>query len=254
MSAMQTLTAPAFRFDVEPLAALGERLHDAYAAARPFPHVVIDDFLPPDAAALALEEFPPPESPIWLDWHNRAPQFQPKKLGIGHVSRLGSHVPFIQQLLLAFNAYPIINFLEKLTGIQGLVPDPHYVGGGLHQILPGGRLAIHSDFSLHPQLKLYRRINLLLYLNHDWRDEYGGHLELWERAMKQPTLSIAPIFNRCVVFNTDRYSYHGHPDPLTTPEGVTRKSIALYYYSAAPKEGEAEDRETLWQARPGETF
>ena len=241
-------------FDVEPLQALGERLRKAYAAAAPFPHVVIDYFLPEAVAARVLEEFPGPDSPIWLDWRNRAPQYQPRKLGIGHISRLGAAIPFTQQLLLAFNTYPVINFLERLTGIPGLAPDPHYVGGGLHQILPGGRLAIHSDFSRHPQLKLYRRINLLLYLNRDWREDYGGYLELWDRKMRQRTASIAPTFNRCVIFNTDRYSFHGHPDPLATPEGVTRKSIALYYYSAAPKEGEAEDRTTLWQARPGETF
>jgi hypothetical protein len=241
-------------FRIEPLAELGDRLRKAYAAAAPFPHVVIDDFLPAEVAGRVLEEFPPPDSPIWLDWRNRAPLHQPKKLGIGHVSRLGAQVPFIQQLLLAFNAYPVINFLERLTGIAGLVPDPHYVGGGLHQILPGGKLAIHSDFSLHPQLKLYRRINLLLYLNRDWQEEYGGYLELWDRKMRQRTASIAPVLNRCVIFNTDRFSFHGHPDPLATPDGVTRKSIALYYYAAEAGDGDVEDRPTLWQARPGETF
>ncbi len=257
LTAMQTRVrlepagAAPVMFEAGPLAELGDQLCKDYAAAAPFPHAVIDDFLPGEVAGQALEEFPPPESPVWLDWRGRDPLHQPRKLGIGHISRLGSAVPFTRQLLTALNTFPVIDFLERLTGIAGLIPDPHFVGGGLHQILPGGRLAVHSDFSLHPQLKLYRRINLLLYLNRDWGEDYGGDLELWGREMRQCVVKIAPVFNRCVIFNTDRFSFHGHPDPLAAPEGVTRKSIALYYYSAEARAGEAEDRPTLWQARPG---
>lgn len=249
---LPTRLAPASRFvfDHARLVDIAERLSAGYAAAEPFPNAVIDDFLPPAAAEQVLQEFPAPDSPVWLDWKNRDLVHQPKKLGIGHISRMGPVAPFIQEVLAAFNSFPMIDFLERLSGIEGLIPDPHYVGGGLHQILPGGKLAIHSDFSFHAQLKLYRRINLLLYLNRDWRPEYAGRLELWDAPMRRPVRSIEPIFNRCVIFNTDRTSFHGHPDPLAAPEGVTRKSIALYYYTAQPKPGDSEHRDTLWQARP----
>lgn len=243
-------TGARFAFDQDRLARLGKQLHQSYAAAEPFPNAVIDDFLPLEAAERILDEFPTPDSPVWLDWTTRDTAHQPKKLGIGHISRMGSAAPFTQEVLQAFNSFPMIDFLERLTGIDGLVPDPHFIGGGLHQILPGGQLKIHSDFSFHDKLKLYRRINLLLYLNRDWRPEYGGDLELWDAGMSQRVKAIAPLFNRCVVFNTDRTSFHGHPDPLPAPDGVTRKSIALYYYTAEPKPGEPEHRTTLWQKRP----
>ena len=141
--------------------------------------------------------------------------------------------PFTRQLLNQFNAATMIEFLEALTGIEHLVPDPHYWGGGLHQIERGGFLKVHADFNHHPRLNLDRRLNLLLYLNRDWRDEYGGHLELWNREMTAVVHRIPPIFNRCVIFNTTSFAYHGHPEPLQCPEGMTRKSMALYYYSNA---------------------
>ena len=234
-------------FDAQHLAHLGEQLQPAYQAASPFPHVIIDDFLPAEAAARILDEFPKPGSPIWLE---RDPDHQPGKFGMGHVRRLGTDLPYTQQVLMALNAFPIINFLERLTGISGLTPDPHYMGGGLHQTGAGGSLAIHSDFNFHRRLRLFRRINLLIYLNRDWRDEYGGNLELWDRDMTECVVSVAPVFNRCVIFNTDQHSFHGQPDPLNTPEGVTRNSLALYYFTASPREGEEASYKTLWQLRP----
>ena len=249
---MATGSQELFTFDVEGLSGTAERLRGGYASARPFPHAVIDDFLPEPVARQLLRSFPAPDSDIWLDWKKRDIVHQPKKLGIGAAGRLRTDHPFIQHVLFAFNSYPVIHFLEQLTGIEGLIPDPHYSGGGLHQILPGGKLAIHSDFNVHPLMKVWRRLNLLLYLNEDWRADYGGNLELWDGGMNRCIKSIAPLFNRCVVFNTDRRSYHGHPEPLNTPEGVTRKSLALYYYSAAPAPGEDEQRPVLWQRRPQE--
>ena len=118
-----------------------------------------------------------------------------------------------------------------MTGIQSLIPDPSFQGGGLHQIVPGGKLGIHADFNKHSRFGLDRRLNLLLYLNKNWREEYGGHLELWDRDMTHCEAKVAPIFNRVMVFGTTDFTYHGHPDPLRCPEGMTRKSLALYYFS-----------------------
>ena len=240
-----------FLFDAEALSVRAKTHREAYVSAAPFPHIVLDDFLPEQVAQFALDQFPGVDAPIWLDWKTREPTHQPLKQGLGEIGRMGGHYPHVQQILQAFNSFPVVQFLEQLTGIEGLIPDPYFRGGGLHQILPGGHLSIHSDFNFHPKLKLYRRLNLLLYLNRDWRPEYGGDLELWNADMTRCVRSIAPVFNRCVIFNTDRASFHGHPRPLNTPAGVTRKSIALYYYSAAPAPGEAEKRPVLWQEAAG---
>ena len=101
----------------------------------------------------------------------------------------------------------------------------------MHEIKKGGLLKIHSDFNKHPNLKLDRRLNVLIYLNKNWKEEYGGHLEFWDKEMKYCKTKILPIFNRMVVFSTTDFSNHGHPDPLNCPDLVSRKSIATYYYS-----------------------
>ncbi|NEN95926.1 MAG: 2OG-Fe(II) oxygenase, partial [Moorea sp. SIO3I7] len=132
---------------------------------------------------------------------------------------------------------------------------PHFVGGGLHQIEKGGYLKIHADFNRHTKLRLDRRLNLLIYLNKDWQEDYGGHFEMWDTEMTQSQKKILPVFNRCVIFSTTDFSYHGHPEPLTCPEGRTRKSLALYYYSngrPAEELSKSGDHSTLFKARPGE--
>jgi hypothetical protein len=139
-----------------------------------------------------------------------------------------------------------LNFLEGLTGIEGLISDPHIRGGGLHEILREGALGVHADFNLHSRLNLWRRLNLLLYLNENWDPAWGGELELWDRAGKQRVKSIAPIFNRVVIFDTSNFSYHGHPHPLMCPPDRSRKSIALYYYTAQKPEGEIDPHITLF--------
>lgn len=237
-----------FCFDSVHLNNLATQHARKYAQAQPFPHIVIDNFLPENVLIEILKEFPKPE---WRDWKNFNRETEKKlesrtELYLGEATRL---------LLYQFNSSVFISFLEKLTGIEGLIPDPHFEGGGLHQIAKGGFLKIHADFNRHRKLQLDRRLNLLLYLNQNWQEEYGGHLELWDSKMVQCERKILPIFNRCVIFSTTDFSFHGHPEPLTCPKGWTRKSIALYYYSnGRPPEEVSESHSTLFQARPGESF
>jgi hypothetical protein len=114
-------------------------------------------------------------------------------------------------------------------------------------------LGVHADFRINDKLALNRRLNVLIYLNKDWKDEYGGCLEFWNKTMTHAEKSVAPIFNRCVIFNTDEFSYHGHPEPLKTPFEIKRKSIALYYYTGSKKiyEDIAADS-TVYKSRPGD--
>lgn len=236
-----------FYFDTSKLELLTKTAHEKYLNAAPFPHAIFDDFLTTKDANSILQDFPLPDSPIWLDWRQRDTVHQPKKQGIGHASRLEGVSPYILNVLAAFNSYPFLNFLEKLTGIEKLLPDPYFHGGGLHQILSGGKLAVHTDFNQLDAINLYRRINVLFYLNKDWNDDYNGALELWNTDMTQCEAAIMPIFNRLVVFNTNKKSFHGHPKPLNTPEHITRKSIALYYYTALPNKEESYDVITDWK-------
>lgn len=237
-----------FVFDPERLSAVASRLHEDYVRAAPFPHVVIDDFLPEDAARAVLDEFPGPEQIDWIAYDSGAE----RKLATKNESQMGDWTRF---LLYQFNSAVFIDFLEKLTGVRGLLPDPHFWGGGLHQIARGGFLKIHADFTRHPVLPLDRRINLLLYLNDGWREEYGGQLELWDREMTRCEVCILPAFNRCVIFSTTAFSFHGHPDPVLCPEGQTRKSLALYYFSnGRPEEEHPFDHGTLFMRRPGEVY
>jgi len=159
-------------------------------------------------------------------------------------------------LLNQFNSSVFVDFLESLTGIEGLIPDPHYFGGGLHQIEPGGYLTVHADFNRHPRLQLDRRLNALLYLNQEWKEEWGGYLELWDATMSHAVVKVAPAFNRLVVFETTDFSFHGHPDPLQPPPGFHRRSLALYYYSNGRPADEIAHRgrtdDTDWRVRPGD--
>ncbi|HEV3132787.1 MAG TPA: 2OG-Fe(II) oxygenase [Acidimicrobiales bacterium] len=231
---------------------LGLKHRDDFASARPFPHVVIDNALPADVLKQVVDELPSPED--WEehdDWTyaNRADAI---KRSIPNDWDLG---PVTRHLLNQFNSAVFVNFLEKLTGIEGLLPDPYYFGGGVHQIERGGFLKIHADFNVHHRLKVDRRLNALLYLNEGWQDEWGGNLELWDASMENAVERIPPIFNRLVVFATTDTSFHGHPDPLTCPVGVRRRSLALYYYTnGRPEQERSEPHSTLHQVRPGEDF
>ncbi|HEU4411121.1 MAG TPA: 2OG-Fe(II) oxygenase [Polyangiaceae bacterium] len=226
-------------------AQLAASSRDAYGRADPFPHAVFDDFLPDEVARRALAEFPG----VGADWH-RYDNARERKLASREDRHFG---PATRALLHELNALDFLKFLEALTGIGGLISDPHYEGGGLHQIERGGRLGVHADFNYHPIYRLDRRINVLIYLNEGWRDEWHGHLELWDGSMSRCAKKVAPLFNRCVVFNTTDDAFHGHPEPLACPPEVTRKSLALYYYSnGRPAREAAGQHSTLFRRRPHE--
>jgi len=136
-----------------------------------------------------------------------------------------------------------------MTGIENLLPDAELFGGGLHQSIKGAFLDVHIDYNIHPKTKYHRRLNILVYMNKDWKDEHEGHLELWDMTTGtgkhfdkldgfKIIERITPIFNRMAMFETYQISYHGHPHPLKTPEGVNRKSMAAYYYSTTRSQHE----------------
>jgi len=207
-------------------------LREQYVAARPFAHAVIDGLFDDADLEAVLADFPSPDATRWVGFDNPLE----KKLGFSHDQSVVSER--IRRFLDAANGFEMLLFLEQLTGIEGLIPDPYFGGGGLHQIESGGFLKIHADFNVHPKLHLDRRLNMLTYLNKGWREEWGGHLELWDADMHECRVKIAPLFNRTVIFSTTDTSFHGHPHPLASPPGVTRKSVSLYYYTVGRPEAE----------------
>ena len=221
-------------------------LQQRYRVAEPFPHLVIDDFLPLEFIDSILAAFPD-KSQATVS-HSKAHQlhkrgYRPHTLGDNPC----------RHYLHLFNTPPVLQFLEEVTGINGLIPDPYFLGGGLHEIERGGKLNVHADFTLHEKLNLVRRINLLIYLNKAWQSDYGGSLELWDAKMERCVKSIEPKFNRAVIFTTDKQSFHGHPNALNCPKEMTRRSIALYYYVAPSmiQMGKEISSQTDWQVRPG---
>ncbi len=229
-----------------------ERLKPHYAAASPFPHILLEDFLGAEQVAQVLAEFPGPDDELnWRQFDRVCSDggpVQDRKMGFGNVNMLG---PALRELLWELNSGTFLRFLEKLTGIDGLIADPGLQGGGIHQVMPGGMLGVHADFTSHRRYQLDRRLNVLLYLNEDWPEAWGGELQLWSRDMQRCERRIRPLAGRCVIFTTSGDSWHGHPLPVACPEGETRKSIALYYYTQGREDVELDATYgTHWQQVP----
>lgn len=229
-------------FDAEAMAYKGADLHEAYVAGEPFPHIVIDEFCSPDILRRCLDYFPEAPDPDSQSFNRDQERYK--------TSFNPDYLPGeLRSFFYSMNSRPFIRFIENMTGIKGLIPDPYFLGGGFHQTSEGGHLSVHADFNLHKPMGLERRLNLLIYLNDDWQEEYGGALELWDRDMKTQVHKIVPVFNRCVVFSTSGESFHGHPEPVAHPEHKPRRSIALYYYTATWDET-ASGRTTQFKRRP----
>lgn len=209
----------------EAAARRGADLAASYNAAKPFPHIIIDNFLPEDILEMCLAQLPSKTGRSGIQFDREQERFKTHFMPDDLSSDL-------RGLFYAFNSRPFIRVLENITGIKGLIPDPFFLGAGIHETTQGGYLAIHADFNHHKPMNVERRINVLIYLNRDWDVKYGGALELWNREMTKKEREIVPLFNRCVIFNTDSNSFHGNPEPVNHPTGESRKSIALYYYTA----------------------
>jgi hypothetical protein len=220
----------------------------SYQNADPFPSIYFDNFFNEEFLSDVLSEFPELGDKSDIQYSNP----NEIKLASRGEQKFG---PKTKVLMHFLNSEPFLMFLSELSGITNLIADPYFEGGGCHQIKPGGMLKIHADFNKHRTLGIDRRLNFLIYLNKDWKEEYGGHFELWKTDMSESRAKILPVFNRVAMFSTTDYSFHGHPDKLNCPEDRSRKSLALYYYTnGRPKEevnDGLEDHTTLFKERKG---
>jgi Rps23 Pro-64 3,4-dihydroxylase Tpa1-like proline 4-hydroxylase len=230
-------------FDYAVLQTLASDHHAAYVVGAPYPHICFDNFLPPDTAREVAASIPSPDDGrAWQFFFAKG--FEEKWA----VSDEASLPPPVLALTREFNSSRFIRFLETLTGISGLLPDPHLFGGGIHMVKTGGVLQIHSDFNVAEHIRAHRRVNLFVYLTPDWQPEWGGALELWDRECRYKVREYAPLFNRLVVFSSRSDTFHGHPQPLACPQGVWRRSIAMYYYTTErPVEEQRAPHNTLYK-------
>lgn len=233
--------------DLPRLRGIAAAHREAYAAAQPFPHAVIDGLFDEAVLSRVLREFST-ETPRSITENlaghvaaKRSIRDEPETVGVS---------TFVRFFLGHLNSIFFLGFLRELTGIPDLISDPYFDGAGLHETLPGGWLDVHADFNFHGACFLDRRLNVLVYLNRDWREEWGGCLELWDRDLTRCAKKVVPLFNRIVVFSTSDVSFHGHPEPVRSPAGQSRKSLALYYFSNGRPEAERSERHsTLWRPR-----
>ena len=175
--------------------------------------------------------------------------FQKTKRGLNDYKQFPE---MIKNFINHLNSREFVNILEKKFNIQGLLPDPTLFGGGMHESRNGGYLKLHSDFIYIKKRKVKRVLNLLIYLNKNWDENWGGAIELWDQKMKNNFLKVYPHINNAVAFRTDTESNHGFPDPINCPKNERRKSIAVYYYI---KENSIFKRTKYfyarWKRRPG---
>lgn len=224
------------------------RLAREFQGARPFPFIQIDDFLEREFALEVTAAYPQFEEAARIGKAFESVN-EHRKI---QVTDAALFPPPVQRLNAALAAPEFLDQLATITGIPELLADEALAGGGMHQTGPRGRLDVHVDFNLLGQKRLHRRLNILLYLNPVWERAWGGHLELWDADVKVCHHSIAPVLNRCVIFETSATSYHG-VEQVTCPPAVTRKSFAGYYYTVAPPPGwDGTRHSTQFRARPAE--
>lgn len=220
-----------------------------FTEATPFPHIVIDNLFNP-AVINQIHEILP-KLPV-DSWDKSNDQGVEVKWRSNWRSEYDIPEP-AREVVRFLNSGPVLRELSRLTGIPNLIADPYYTGGGFNYLRRGGYLDVHVDGNWHDAMRVHRRLNLIVYLNSNWRDEWGGELNFYDSKGENVVTSVAPHGNRTVIFETHDLSYHGHPDPLMCPEDQARTSIILYYYTSAPRPDSQivvdEPHSALWRSK-----
>lgn len=231
-----------------------DALRDQFRGAKPFPHLVVDNFLEPSFLKEVVEAYPRFDR-AWSDAQGTRDAFNAlnEKLKV-QISDSDRFPDPVKRLHDALSSDGFLESLSYITGIENLQNDPAMRGGGMHLTGPRGRLDVHIDFNYSKELQMHRRLNILVYLNERWEDDWGGAVELWDTEVKNCLVSAKPILNRCVLFETSDISFHG-VEPVTCPPNMARISFAGYYYTPEPPENwDGEHHTTVFKARPDEAL
>lgn len=227
-----------------------DALRQQVRTSRPFPFFSIDNFLVADFAEQVAASFP-----SFRDAANQGKTFA--AVNERHKIQITDKTKFPKPILALHDILSSPDWLDTMSyvmDIPELLADQTLAGGGIHETGPRGHLDVHIDFNYLEDQQLHRRLNILIYFNHDWNPEWGGNIELWDKDVKVCHHSFAPIFNRCVVFETNEISYHG-VTAVKCPEHISRKSFAAYYYTkAAPAGWTGKAHSTIFKARPNERY
>jgi Rps23 Pro-64 3,4-dihydroxylase Tpa1-like proline 4-hydroxylase len=231
------------------LADQSRQLSQLFVDNDPFPHVIVDDLFPSQLIRALVAEFPNPDD---QSWDRSIVEGIQVKLRSNWVDE-DDISPITAEVVHFFNSGSFMKSLSTITGVEKLISDPYFTGGGRNCILPGGVLDVHADGNWHDAMGVHRRLNAILYLNEDWEEEWGGHFELWDKDLAGCVKAVSPIANRLLIFETHDFTYHGHPNPLACPEGNSRKSLIFYYYTAESRPSEqvlkAEPHRALWRKK-----
>jgi Rps23 Pro-64 3,4-dihydroxylase Tpa1-like proline 4-hydroxylase len=234
---------------LENLTSNAEQLRIDFSENTPFPHIVIDGLFSDRMITELCNEFPNPDD---QSWDRSVVEGIQVKLRSNWQSE-DDISPNTADVVHFFNSGSFMKCLSAITGVEKLISDPYFTGGGRNCILPGGVLDIHADGNWHDEMGVHRRLNAILYLNENWDENWGGHFELWDKELSGCVKSISPLANRLLIFETHDFTYHGHPNPLGCPEGNSRKSLIFYYYTAEPRPSEqilnAEPHRALWRKK-----
>lgn len=195
--------------------------------SEPYKHIVIDNFLPNELAELCLEKFPNVNDETWERTLDQDIEVKMRTTWKSEFDIPDGIVDAIRIL----NSSLFLRAMSERIGINKIIPDPYFSGGGLNAMLANGLLDVHVDGNYHDATGLNRRLNAILYLNKNWKSEWGGGFGVYDNEGKNCIKVVDPIFNRLVIFDSHDYSYHGLPDPMKCPEDEVRKSIILYYYT-----------------------
>jgi hypothetical protein len=227
-----------------------EELRDRVRRSTPVKNFCIDNFLDPDFARRVVDSYPSFEEAAKIGRSFSAIN-ERGKIQVTDASKFAEPIAELNRAL----AEPeFLSLLSYVFDIPNLLADEELAGGGMHQTGARGHLDVHVDFNYIEDRQLHRRLNILIYLNRDWQPEWGGNIELWDKDVKVCHHSFSPIFNRCVVFETNEISYHG-VTAVKCPEGQTRKSFAAYYYTKeAPAGWDGTAHTTIFKARPNEVL
>lgn len=224
---------------------------ESFQSAQPFPHIVIEDFLAADTAREVTRAFPEFAAAVDAGGQVFESVNEHLKLQMTDSSKFS---PPVADLHRSLSSPEFLRRMAHITGIPNLIADPELQGGGVHQTGPHGHLDVHVDFNFIDERAWHRRLNILVYLNEEWSEDWGGMLELWDEKVKVCHHTVAPVLGRCVIFATSERSFHGVTQ-LTCPPDRARKSFAAYYYTAeAPQGWDGTSHSTIFKARPDERY